>query len=163
MILFFKTVHITALLLWCAGLLALPLMLARHDQRHGQAEYARIRRYTHYSYVGVVTPAAIVAITAGTVLIFLRGVFVPWMFAKLAMVGILILLHAWIGHVTIGMGEDTTDTEPPSAVWLVTPAGVVMVVVLFLVLAKPAWDGALFPDWLLEPRGRQLWPDEVPS
>ncbi len=42
-----KGLHIAALLVWCGGLFALPLLLARHDAAIGQADYSRIRRVTH--------------------------------------------------------------------------------------------------------------------
>ena len=85
-----KAIHIMALLLWTAGLLSLPLMLARHEEGEHQFRYARIRKFTHYSYTRLVTPAAVIAIAAGTPLIFLRGMFVPWLFAKLALVAMLV-------------------------------------------------------------------------
>ena len=34
--------------LWCAGLFALPMMLARHDPPIGQADHTRIRHANHY-------------------------------------------------------------------------------------------------------------------
>ena len=34
---YLKALHIAALVIWCAGLFALPLMLARHDPALGQA------------------------------------------------------------------------------------------------------------------------------
>jgi uncharacterized membrane protein len=71
-----KALHIAALVIWCAGLFALPLMLARHDPAIGQADYSRIRLASHYGYTWVVTPAAMLAVAAGTLLIFLRELFV---------------------------------------------------------------------------------------
>src|SRR5690606_27389949 len=59
-----KALHIAALTIWCAGLFALPLMLARHDPAIGQADYSRIRVASHYGYAWGVTPAALVAIAA---------------------------------------------------------------------------------------------------
>ena len=79
---------------WCAGLFALPMMLARHDPAIGQADHTRIRHATHYGYTLLVTPAAVLAIAAGTVLIFLREAFMPWMFAKLVLVAALVAFHA---------------------------------------------------------------------
>jgi uncharacterized membrane protein len=32
-----KALHLAALILWCAGLLALPLLLARHDPHQPQS------------------------------------------------------------------------------------------------------------------------------
>ncbi|MFV0623195.1 CopD family protein [Sphingomonas sp. ac-8] len=156
-----KALHLSAVALWCAGLVALPLILAKHRKGEEQTEYAELRRVSHYGYIRVVTPAAVVAVAAGTALIFLRGVFVPWLFAKLVLVGVLVAFHAVIGHTVILMSERRGDYTPPSAVPLLLLAGGTMVAVLVLVLAKPSapdWT----PDWLSAPRGRPLPVDETP-
>ena len=158
---FVKALHIAALILWCAGLVALPLVLAKHDTDEEQADYARLRRITHGGYTRIVTPAAVVAISAGTALLFLREVFVPWMFAKLVAVGLLVALHALIGHTVVLMSERRGDYAPPSAVPLLGAMIVTMTAVLLLVLAKPVMPD-LIPSWLEAPHDRQLPFDETP-
>ena len=71
----FKALHLSFVAVWIAGLLALPRMLARHDRAIVQAEFAQIRRATHFGYVWVITPAAVLAISSGAALIFMRDVF----------------------------------------------------------------------------------------
>ncbi|WP_069300433.1 CopD family protein [Neptunicoccus sediminis] len=158
----FKVVHIAALLTWCGGLLALPMMLARHDPSVLAVDYRRIRHATHNVYTLVVTPAAVAAVIAGTWLIFLRGVFVPWFFAKLLFVVLLVVAHVWIGHIVVKVAELPEHHKPPHPVLPLVAVSVPVVAILILVLAKPVFDGIGFPDWLLEPRGGQL-PFEVPS
>lgn len=158
----FKVVHIAALLTWCGGLLALPLMLSRHDPDGLAEDYRRIRHATHNVYTLVVTPAAVFTVIAGTWLIFLRGVFVPWLFAKLVFVVLLVVAHVWIGHIVAKVAELPEDHTPPRPTVPLLAVCVPIVAILILVLAKPALDGITFPDWLLEPRGGQL-PFEVPS
>jgi uncharacterized membrane protein len=157
-----KGVHIAALVIWCCGLLALPLMLGRHHPETTVDEYSQIRRATHITYTLCVTPAAVLTVIAGTWLIFLREAFVPWLFAKLAFVALLVVAHAWIGHILARGGEDPTHHQPPKAIYPVTAALLSMLVILTLVLAKPAFDWVVFPDWLLEPRGGHL-PFDVPN
>lgn len=158
----FKGVHIAALLIWCSGLLILPVMLARHEPAIGADDYIHIRRAAHLTYTLCVTPAAVVAVIAGTWLIFLREVFVPWFYAKMVFVALLVVLHAWIGHVLVMTAEKPGSQTPPSPV---VPAGAILLVVtaiLSLVLAKPAADWLEMPDWLTEPRGYDF-PFDVPS
>lgn len=160
-----KFLHITALCIWCAGLVGLPLLLASHDVRHDQAQYGRLRLLTHNAYTFLVTPAAIFAIATGTALIFMRGVFVPWMFAKLVGVGALVLLHAWIGHVTLLAGEQPGSYDAPRG-WPFTAllaAAMAALVILGLVLGKPLLEETLFPHWLIQPQDQPLPVDEVPS
>lgn len=158
---YFKALHIAALVLWCAGLLAMPVMLTRHDATISQADYRRIRRSTHVTYTMVVTPAAVLAVIAGTWLIFMREVFVPWLYAKLFFVAALVLAHAWIGHILANVAETGGKHHPPAPYLplavLLTP----MLAVLALVLGKPELGWIEFPTWLTEPRGGQL-PFDVP-
>ncbi|SEO76085.1 Uncharacterized membrane protein [Salinihabitans flavidus] len=158
----FKIVHIAALVIWCGGLLVLPLMLARHDPAVIAMEYRLIRRATHITYTLCVTPAAVIAVITGTWLIFLREAFVPWFFAKLVFVALLVVVHAWIGDNVVKVAEDPANHRPPHPAFPVTAGLLAMIAILTLVLAKPALDWIVFPDWLLEPRGGQM-PFEVPS
>lgn len=159
-----KFLHIAALAIWCAGVIALPLLLAKHDADDEQMDYARLRMLTHRAYTFIVTPAAVITIAAGTVLIFMRQVFTPWMFAKLVGVGALVLLHAWIGHITLIVGERQGAYAPPR-LWgpaALFGAFIAIAAILILVLAKPPIDGSLAPDWLTAPRDQPLPVDEVP-
>ena len=157
-----KALHIIGIVIWGAGLIGLPIMLGQHMPDHGQEDYARVRRFTHYGYTHLLTPAAVIAVAAGMALLFLRGVFVPWMFAKLALVGALVALHAWVGTTVLVMGEETNERQPPPAPILVILCAILLVAILFIVLAKPPIGAAIFPDWLRSPRGIQLPLDAVP-
>ena len=158
----FKALHIAALLVWCGGLFALPLLLARHDAAMGQSDYARIRRVTHYGYIFGVTPAALVAIGAGTALIFLREVYVPWLFAKLVFVALLVGFHAWVGHTLVAVAETEGTHVPPDPALPLVLLLVPVLAILTLVLAKPELQVIPLPDWLMQPYGRQL-PFEAPN
>lgn len=156
-----KALHVVMLLLWCGGLFALPLLLSRHDPSIAQGEYTRIRVVTHYTYTFVVTPTAVLAIATGTALIFLREVFVTWMFGKLVFVAMLVTVHAWIGHILVTVAEtkgahETPDPKLPLALLILAVLGI-----LTLVLAKPELTEIPVPLWLSEPRGYEL-PFDVP-
>ena len=158
---YFKALHILALFIWCGGLIAMPLMLTRHDPADTRDDYRRIRRATHLTYTTVVTPAAVIAVIAGTWLIFLRETYVPWLYAKLFFVVLLVSGHAWMGHILVRVAESAGRQRPPPPFLplavLLTP----MLAILVLVLGKPDLGWIEFPDWLSEPRGGQL-PFDVP-
>lgn len=158
---YLKSIHIAALAIWAAGLFALPLMLTRHDKANAQADYARIRKASHYSYTFLVTPMAVLAIISGTVLIFLRDVFVTWMFAKLVFVALMVVFHAWVGHVLVTVAETEGEHTPPSPTFPVLILLAIITCVLALVLAKPDLGAIPVPGWLLEPQELQL-PFDVP-
>lgn len=151
-----KALHIAMLGLWCAGLFALPLMLARHDPAVGQPDYARIRRATHYGYIFVVTPAALFAIGSGILLIFLREVFELWMFSKLVFVALLVAFHAWVSYVLVAVAETEGSHTPPEPLIPLLLLMVPILAILVLVLAKPELGEIPLPGWLAEPRGGQF-------
>jgi protoporphyrinogen IX oxidase len=157
-----KALHLSFLALWIAGLVALPRMLARHDQGLVSAEYALIRRATHYSYVWAVTPAAVLAIASGSALIFLREIFSPWIFAKLVLVAGLVTVHAWVGHTIIAVAETDGEHDPPGALVPTIVTCILVIVILILVLAKPEFEEDSLPSWLQTPLGRPL-PFDVPN
>ncbi|OZA10358.1 MAG: hypothetical protein B7Y02_10850 [Rhodobacterales bacterium 17-64-5] len=162
-----KALHLIFVSIWMAGLLALPRMLARHDRAIVQAQFAEIRRATHYGYVWVITPAAVLAIASGTVLIFLRDVFTVWLFGKFILIAGLVALHAWVGHTIIEVAETKGEHEPPEPLIPTILIACLFIGILVLVLAKPDladpdFIDAALPSWLLEPLGRQL-PFDIPN
>ncbi|MDP3195165.1 CopD family protein [Tabrizicola sp.] len=157
-----KALHLGLLALWIAGLFALPQMLARHEPGMIQSEFAQIRRATHFTYVWAVTPAAVLAIVTGTMLIYLRDVFTVWLFGKLVLVAGLVAVHAWVGHTIIAVAETDGRHDPPAALMpgLVTLG--LVIGVLMLVLGKPELEELPVPAWLTAPLDRQL-PFDVPN
>jgi putative membrane protein len=163
MIAWLKFLHIATLLLWCGGLLILPLLLARADNPVRAGEAARMRIFAHFAYNFCVSPAAVLATIAGGSLIFARWLFEPWMFAKLALIGGLIVLHTYVGHCVARLGEEgyVRPAVPPP---LLLAAGLaIMAAILVTVLAKPHFDAGLMPDWLRQPLNRQLLLPPAPS
>ena len=164
-----KFLHIAALAIWCAGLIALPLVMhgyGRPSAMRRQSSYAAFRLLAHRSYTRIMTPAAVVAITAGSALIFLRRLTDPWMLAKLAAVSAMVLVHAWLGHLVAQSGDHAADLGDgwrlPSPLIALVAGVPPMVAVLVLVLAKPDLAGLVdaIPAVLREPQGRSL-PDAV--
>lgn len=157
-----KAAHLGFLALWAAGLFALPQMLARHDCGLLKSEFTQIRRATHYSYVWIVSPAAVLAIASGAALIFVREVFTVWLFAKLILVAGLVAVHAWIGHTIIAVAETEGRHEPPDALVPGLILVALVLAILFLVLAKPELQELPVPAWLQTPLDRSL-PFDVPN
>lgn len=156
-----KFVHISALALWCAGLILLALVLHLHGRReevHTQSGFAEFRILTHYSYTLIITPAAVVAVAAGTVLIFALEVLDAWMLAKLVAVAGMVLVHVWFGFLISQAGKGNGSYRVPPAALSLFVLIPLMGLVLWLVLAKPSLDTliAAFPAFLQEPRGNTI-------
>ena len=137
-------------------------MLARHDRAIVQAEFAQMRRATHYGYVWIITPAAILAIFIGSALILMRDVFTVWIFVKLILVTGLVAVHAWVGQTIVAVAETEGQHEPPEPLVPTLAIFGLVIGILILVMAKPEFDELPMPSWLLTPLGRQL-PFDIPS
>lgn len=158
-----KFVHIAALAVWCAGLLMLPMLLARADNPVREGEAARMRVFAHHAYNACISPAAVIATIAGGALMFVRWLFEPWMFAKLGFIGLLVILHTYLGHCVTRLGETGYVRPAIPPVVLLFAGLVVMGVILFTVLAKPPVTLDALPLWMRLPAGRQLPLPVVPS
>ncbi|MDO5646650.1 CopD family protein [Paracoccus sp. (in: a-proteobacteria)] len=157
-----KFLHLGTMLIWCAALIALPVILWIYEglwRKRGagkaQTRYAEFRLITHYGYIAVATPAAVISVAAGTGLIFAAEVFDLWFAAKLTLVCVMVLTHAWIGQMILITGESrgmVRLSSPPVALSLGAAA---MLGVLWLVLAKPDLAGltAFMPRFMLTPWG----------
>ncbi|OYW32350.1 MAG: hypothetical protein B7Z41_08685 [Rhizobiales bacterium 12-66-7] len=77
-------------------------------------------------------------------------------------VGLLVLAHAWLGHVTLQVGERQGAYTTPHPAPLLIVSGLTMLVILLLVLGKPLVADEIVPAWLLSPRDHPLPVEEVP-
>lgn len=161
MIALLKGAHIAAFSLWCAGLVALPIVLhsyGRAEEVRTQAGFSEFRLLVHATYTRIVTPAAILAIAAGTVLIFAVELTDAWLMAKLVAVVGMVLVHGWLGHLVVQGSEGRGSYEMPPALIALPAAVLCMSAVLYLVLAKPDLQPLIdaLPHALREPQGRSL-------
>lgn len=132
-------VHITTLLLWSASLLLLAALYAVPPTGGGAGQTQRHVLMCRYLFVMLGSPAAVIAIISGCVLVVLRGVDGSWLLLKLAVVALLALYHAYCGHL-LHAEEDAHRVRQPS-VWklpvLIGLPVALISAILVLVLAKP--------------------------
>lgn len=140
-----KLLHLTAISVW-GGLVVVPFLLR---QRSGLVDEPlhRLHRLTRMLYIGILSPAAFVAIASGTALIFLQATFVEWFSVKLVLVGALSALHVRAGLLILSV-FDTDGRISRAGALSMTGATLASVGgVLLVVLWKPPIDAtALAPD-----------------
>ncbi|SET85801.1 CopD family protein [Marinobacter segnicrescens] len=135
----FLVLHISALLVWIGCLFYLPALVASHmGSSHSLEE--RPHPYDSLSrllFTRLATPAALVAIFAGTVVFTIDINFEPWLIAKLTVVCLLVVLHTLTGVLIV---RAETRPDAPVTLWsglLMAGIAAVVLVILWLVLAKP--------------------------
>lgn len=154
LVVFLKLLHVTALSIWCGGLLVLPGLFRQRDQIADKEKLYELQRFARAIYIVVVSPAAFVAVFSGTALVFAREVFTVWMLLKLAAVGALVGLHVRTGFVLIQLFEPGRSYAFWRQALATGAAAGIVASILALVLGKPDLDLQL-PAWVTTPGGLQ--------
>ena len=154
MIVWAKAIHIIAIMLWCAGLIVLPMMFYQRNGLRGDPLH-ELHRFARSLFIQFTSPAAFVAVVAGILLIFLRDVFTVWMALKLAVVGMLVAIHVRQGYVILHVFNDDKNYARWRRSVATCSTVTVVVTVLIVVLAKPNIEIALPDNWMLHPGGLQ--------
>lgn len=139
-----KVLHISAMVLWFAGLFFLPrLFVARHrGERDAAAGYFNATANT--LYFRLATPAALVAVGSGMVLIA-YGPTGAWLVMKLVLVTAAVFLHLYMGVVLYELGQGR-DRHGPMVYRALGWAPLVLVLgIAALTGAKPQTVGSLPP------------------
>ncbi|WP_279483465.1 CopD family protein [Aureimonas sp. SK2] len=156
-----KSLHIAALVVWSAGLLVLPVLMTQREALGHGRDLDRLHSFTRFAYIVVISPAAFVAVGSGTALILLREVFTPWFAVKLLLVGVLVAVHVRLGLLVLAVFKE----EGHFRLWRVLLATVVISAllsgILWVVLAKPDLDLDWLPDFAFEPGGLGRVGDDV--
>ena len=133
----FKFLHIAAISIWAAGLVALPLLYSQRRGLEGGALH-NLHAFTRQLYVAIVSPAAFIGVGTGIVLIFLRETFTLWFALKLGLVGVLVGLHLGSGLLILRLFRP--EGQRYGAVRFLAGTAmtvVVAVAIVGIVLAKP--------------------------
>src|SRR5690606_12662090 len=89
-----RAIHVSALLLWSASLLALPALRARYPVVSRPRALQRLAAVARFPFVLAASLAGVVTIMAGTVLIHPTGAYSGGLVLKLLVVGLMVLGHA---------------------------------------------------------------------
>ena len=93
--LWIKAFHIMAVVSWFAGLFYLPRLFVYHAMSEDQVSKERFKVMERKLYRGIMTPSAVVAVALGLTLWLHYGIGGGWMYAKLALVLLLIVYHLY--------------------------------------------------------------------
>ncbi|MBN9474575.1 MAG: hypothetical protein ABS43_29920 [Bordetella sp. SCN 67-23] len=138
--LWLKAAHLTALMIWIGGMLAVALVLRATSPRREELRASgalpllgTVRRWDHY----VTSPAMLLAWALGLTLAFQGGWFgQPWLWAKLILALLLAAVH---GRLAGGLRKRLRDDIPVVATWRHAPGAILALVaaIVALVVVKP--------------------------
>src|SRR6185437_7595987 len=125
---------------WFAGLFYLPRLFVYHaltppDDLPGIARFKIMERKL---YVGIMTPAAVLTIVFGLWLMWGFGIDGGWLHVKLVLVGVLVVLHVYLGRLLRDFAGDRNRHGHVFYRWLnEIPALPLLVAIVWLAVAKP--------------------------
>jgi uncharacterized membrane protein len=162
--LWLKFLHIACIATWVAGLFYLAALLAGHRRVRDRQDFARIRMASRFAFMGIVSPAAFIAIGTGGALLFIADALHPWMFVKLMGVGVLVVAHVQYGYVLTHLADEGAKGPTTRIRVVVGAIFLSALTVLYLVLAKPVITDSFVPRSLTEPGflTRPEGPDQAP-
>jgi protoporphyrinogen IX oxidase len=133
-----KSLHIIAMVTWFAGLFYLPRLFVYHALTSDSIGSERFKVMERKLYVGIMTPGAVLTIATGLWLWLGYGIGGGWLYAKLALVLILIAHHAWLGKLMVDFRHDRNRHGDVFYRWInEIPALPVLIGVVLLVVLKP--------------------------
>ncbi len=143
----FLVLHIVALLFWCAALLYLPLMLLglRRKQLALTEVDFRSDSLPRFFFTRIVTPSALLAIMAGTVVFLLNQQVEIWLIAKLTLVAGLVVAHALCGVLVLRYEQRPEAPLTLFSYMLFVICLLLMLAIVWLVLAKPEFGWVPWP------------------
>jgi putative membrane protein len=133
-----KSLHIVFLVSWYAGLFYLPRLFVYHAMASDSVGVERFKLMERKLYYGIMTPSAILTIVSGLWLWLGYGIGGGWLYAKLALVAILVAHHLWLGKLMRDFREDRNRHGHVFYRWInEIPALPILITVVLLVLFKP--------------------------
>jgi len=135
-----KLLHISAVVVWCGALLYLPALIAAATTapsaaRDVQPRWSSLPRRV---FIGLATPAALLAIVSGTLIFVSQGLLAPWLMFKLGGVGLLVLGHGACGLLVLRTEQGQRGGVRVACHMVMVLMVLCLLGIAWLVLRKPA-------------------------
>src|SRR5581483_321355 len=132
-----KSLHIVFMVTWFAGLFYLPRLFVYHAMADDAAGRERFKLMERKLYWGIMTPGAVFTVAFGVWLWLGWGFYGGWLYAKLALVAVLLVYHFWCGKLLRDFQRDRNRHGHVWYRWFNELPVVILFVVVFLVVLKP--------------------------
>lgn len=132
-----KSLHIIFMVTWFAGLFYLPRLFVYHALANDRAGIDRFKVMERKLFYGIMTPGAVLTIGSGLWLWIGWGFNGGWLYAKLALVAVLIVYHVWCAMLVRDFRQEQNAHSHVWFRWFNEFPVLVLVAVVFLVEMKP--------------------------
>jgi len=139
--LFFKSLHLIAVISWMVGLLYLPRIFVYHVENSEKKEATEIFEVMEKRlYFYIMRPAMILSWFFGIILIYINGIEIfsqLWMHIKLGLVVLLTIYHEYLGVCLKSLNlKNNTKTSKFFRIINEVPT-IILIFIIFIVIFKP--------------------------
>lgn len=131
------SLHIAFVAIWAAALVYFPYLFAEQSQVEEPDRHTRIMLLQRWIYAGIMTPSALLAVIAGTWLVFERGFAGGWLHVKLLFVLLMVFFHAYCGKLMVDLKRKGFVHGPAFYRLLPLAPASLITALLVLVVGKP--------------------------
>ena len=129
--------HIIFMVTWFAGLFYLPRLFVYHAMSEDTASRERFKIMERKLFFGIMTPGAMLTIVFGLWLWLGYGFYGGWLYAKMALVAVLVVYHAYCGKLMVDFRQDRNRHGPLYFRWLNELPVLVLIAIILLVELQP--------------------------
>ena len=135
--LWIKSFHIIFMVTWFAGLFYLPRLFVYHAMSEDAASRERFKIMERKLFFGIMTPGAILTIVFGVWLWPGYGPYGGWLYAKTALVALLVVYHGYCGKLMLDFRQDRNRHGHVFYRWLNELPVVALIAIVLLVELQP--------------------------
>ena len=132
-----KSLHIVFMVTWFAGLFYLPRLFVYHSMTTDREGSERFKIMERKLYFGIMTPGALLTLVFGLWLWLGYGFGGGWLYAKLALVALLIGYHLWCGRLLADFKHDRNRHNHVWYRWFNEAPVLLLLAIVLLVVLKP--------------------------
>ena len=135
--LWIKAFHIVFVVAWFAGLFYLPRLFVYHAMTDDVAGRERFKVMERKLYYGIMAPGAVLSVVSGLWLWLGYGITGGWLYAKLALVAVLVAYHLWCGQLIAEFKHERNSRGHVWYRWFNEFPIVILIAAVVLVVVKP--------------------------
>ncbi len=132
-----KSLHIVFMVTWFAGLFYLPRLFVYHAMADDETSIERFKVMERKLLYGIMTPGGVLTIVSGLWLWLGWGFYGGWLIAKLLLVVVLVVYHAWCVKLVTDFRDGRNRHSHVWYRWFNEFPVVILLAVVFLVVMKP--------------------------
>ncbi len=132
-----KSLHIIFMVTWFAGLFYLPRLFVYHAMADDETSIERLKVMERKLLYGIMTPGGVLTIVSGLWLWLGGGFYGGWLIAKLLLVVVLVVYHAWCVKLVTDFRDGRNRHSHVWYRWFNEFPVVILLAVVFLVVMKP--------------------------